>query len=180
MAGDGQVTLGHEVLKASARKLRRFYNDRILAGFAGSTADAFALFARFETQAGAVQRQSAAPRRGAGQGVAHGPRAAPPGGAAAGGRREEDLHRERQRRRDRAGRRRRGRRLRRPLRQGRGAGAAARTPKLSARRHRRESPWRSPARSASTPTRTSPTRSWASHGHLSSQPVLDENRCSTS
>ena len=50
MAGDGQVTLGQEVLKASARKLRRFYNDRILAGFAGSTADAFALFARFESK----------------------------------------------------------------------------------------------------------------------------------
>src|SRR5581483_4286281 len=50
MAGDGQVTLGHEVLKASARKLRRIYNDKILAGFAGSTADAFALFARFESK----------------------------------------------------------------------------------------------------------------------------------
>ena len=37
MAGDGQVTLGHEVLKASAKKLRRLYNDKILAGFAGST-----------------------------------------------------------------------------------------------------------------------------------------------
>src|SRR6476660_1748186 len=48
MAGDGQVTLGHEVLKASARKLRRLYNDKILSGFAGSTADAFALFSRFE------------------------------------------------------------------------------------------------------------------------------------
>jgi len=50
MAGDGQVTLGAEVLKSSARKLRRLYNDKILAGFAGSTADAFALFARFETK----------------------------------------------------------------------------------------------------------------------------------
>src|SRR6195256_258477 len=50
MAGDGQVTLGHEVLKSSARKLRRLYNDRVLAGFAGSTADAFALFARFESK----------------------------------------------------------------------------------------------------------------------------------
>jgi ATP-dependent HslUV protease subunit HslV len=50
MAGDGQVTLGHEVIKASARKLRRLYNDKIVAGFAGSTADAFALFARFETK----------------------------------------------------------------------------------------------------------------------------------
>ncbi|MBZ5609282.1 MAG: ATP-dependent protease subunit HslV [Acidobacteriia bacterium] len=50
MAGDGQVTLGQEVLKSSARKLRRLYNDRIVAGFAGSTADAFALFARFESK----------------------------------------------------------------------------------------------------------------------------------
>jgi ATP-dependent HslUV protease, peptidase subunit HslV len=50
MAGDGQVTLGQEVLKASAKKLRRLYNEKILAGFAGSTADAFALFARFEAK----------------------------------------------------------------------------------------------------------------------------------
>lgn len=50
MAGDGQVTHGNEVLKGTARKLRRLYNDKILAGFAGSTADAFALFARFETK----------------------------------------------------------------------------------------------------------------------------------
>ena len=50
MAGDGQVTLGHEVLKGTARKLRRLYNDKILAGFAGSTADAFALFSRFESK----------------------------------------------------------------------------------------------------------------------------------
>jgi len=50
MAGDGQVTLGSEVLKGSARKLRRLYNDKIIAGFAGSTADAFALFSRFETK----------------------------------------------------------------------------------------------------------------------------------
>ncbi|HUJ20989.1 MAG TPA: ATP-dependent protease subunit HslV [Bryobacteraceae bacterium] len=50
MAGDGQVTLGQEVLKSSAKKLRRLYNDKILAGFAGSTADAFSLFARFEAK----------------------------------------------------------------------------------------------------------------------------------
>jgi len=50
MAGDGQVTLGSEVLKGTAKKLRRMYNDKILAGFAGSTADAFALFSRFETK----------------------------------------------------------------------------------------------------------------------------------
>src|ERR671937_611412 len=50
MAGDGQVTLGQEVLKATARKLRRLYNGKVMAGFAGSTADAFALFARFEAK----------------------------------------------------------------------------------------------------------------------------------
>jgi ATP-dependent HslUV protease subunit HslV len=50
MAGDGQVTLGQEVIKASAKKLRRLYNDKVVAGFAGSTADAFALFSRFESK----------------------------------------------------------------------------------------------------------------------------------
>src|SRR5271167_513086 len=50
MAGDGQVTLGSEVLKSGAKKLRRLYNSKIIAGFAGSTADAFALFARFESK----------------------------------------------------------------------------------------------------------------------------------
>ncbi len=48
MAGDGQVTMGETVMKTSARKVRRLYNDRILAGFAGATADAFALLTRFE------------------------------------------------------------------------------------------------------------------------------------
>lgn len=50
LAGDGQVTFGQEVLKSSAKKLRRLYNNRVLAGFAGSTADAFALFSRFESK----------------------------------------------------------------------------------------------------------------------------------
>ncbi len=50
MAGDGQVTLGSEVLKSTARKLRRLYNDKILAGFAGSTADALSLTLRFEAK----------------------------------------------------------------------------------------------------------------------------------
>jgi ATP-dependent HslUV protease subunit HslV len=50
MAGDGQVTLGPTVVKRGARKIRRLYNDRILAGFAGSAADSFALFARFESK----------------------------------------------------------------------------------------------------------------------------------
>ena len=48
MGGDGQVTLGNIVIKATARKVRRLYQDRILAGFAGATADAFTLFERFE------------------------------------------------------------------------------------------------------------------------------------
>ncbi len=50
MAGDGQVTFGQTVVKQGARKIRRLYNDRVLAGFAGSAADSFALFARFETK----------------------------------------------------------------------------------------------------------------------------------
>jgi ATP-dependent HslUV protease subunit HslV len=48
LAGDGQVTLGESVIKHTAKKIRRLYNDKILAGFAGSTADAFTLFSRFE------------------------------------------------------------------------------------------------------------------------------------
>ena len=50
MGGDGQVTFGDTVVKQSARKIRRLYNDRILAGFAGSAADSFALFSRFESK----------------------------------------------------------------------------------------------------------------------------------
>jgi len=50
MAGDGQVTLGEGVIKHSAKKIRRLYQDKILAGFAGSTADAFTLFSRFESK----------------------------------------------------------------------------------------------------------------------------------
>jgi ATP-dependent HslUV protease subunit HslV len=50
MAADGQVTLGDAVIKHSARKIRRLYQDKILAGFAGSTADAFSLFSRFENK----------------------------------------------------------------------------------------------------------------------------------
>lgn len=50
MGGDGQVTLGNIVIKAGARKVRRIYHDKILAGFAGGTADAFTLFERFEAK----------------------------------------------------------------------------------------------------------------------------------
>src|SRR5690349_19202212 len=50
LAGDGQVTLGNTVMKHGARKIRRLYNDSVLAGFAGSAADSFALFSRFEAK----------------------------------------------------------------------------------------------------------------------------------
>jgi len=50
LAGDGQVTLGQSVIKHSAKKIRRLFNDKVIAGFAGSTADALSLFARFETK----------------------------------------------------------------------------------------------------------------------------------
>jgi ATP-dependent HslUV protease, peptidase subunit HslV len=50
MAGDGQVTMAENVVKHTAKKIRRLYNNQILAGFAGSTADAFSLFARFEAK----------------------------------------------------------------------------------------------------------------------------------
>ncbi len=50
LGGDGQVTLGHIVIKSSARKVRRLYQEKVLAGFAGGTADAFTLFERFESK----------------------------------------------------------------------------------------------------------------------------------
>lgn len=50
MGGDGQVTLGNVIVKATARKVRRLYHDKVLAGFAGATADAFTLFERFEAK----------------------------------------------------------------------------------------------------------------------------------
>ena len=50
LGGDGQVTLGNVVIKSTARKVRRIYGDRVLAGFAGATADAFTLFERFEAK----------------------------------------------------------------------------------------------------------------------------------
>ena len=50
LAGDGQVTFGQTVVKQGARKIRRLYNDKVLAGFAGSAADSFALFSRFESK----------------------------------------------------------------------------------------------------------------------------------
>src|SRR3989442_14464146 len=54
MAGDGQVTVGQTIMKQNARKVRRLYQDRVLAGFAGAGADALTLFERFETKLGQV------------------------------------------------------------------------------------------------------------------------------
>src|SRR2546427_8408908 len=54
MAGDGQVTIGQTIMKSNARKVRRLYQDRVLAGFAGAGADALTLFERFETKLGQV------------------------------------------------------------------------------------------------------------------------------
>lgn len=62
MGGDGQVTLGSTVMKGNARKLRRIYEDRVLVGFAGATADAFTLFERFE---GKIKEYRGALRRAA-------------------------------------------------------------------------------------------------------------------
>ena len=62
MAGDGQVSLGQTVIKSGARKVRRLYNDRVLSGFAGSTADALTLFDKFE---GKLQEYNGSLRRAA-------------------------------------------------------------------------------------------------------------------
>src|SRR3989441_9873696 len=64
MAGDGQVTVGQTIMKRNARKVRRLYQDRVLAGFAGAGADALTLFERFETKLGQVHRNL---RRAAGE-----------------------------------------------------------------------------------------------------------------
>ena len=105
MAGDGQVTIGQTIVKAGARKVRKLYHDRVLAGFAGAAADAFTLFARFEAKLEEHRGNLPARRRRAGQGLAHRPRAAAARGAAGGGRRGATLHRVGHRRRDRARRR---------------------------------------------------------------------------
>jgi ATP-dependent HslUV protease subunit HslV len=62
IGGDGQVTLGNTIMKSNARKVRRLYQDKVLAGFAGSTADAFTLFERFE---GKLEKHSGTLRRAA-------------------------------------------------------------------------------------------------------------------
>ena len=133
MASDGQVTLGQTVVKHQARKVRRLYHDRMLAGFAGSAADGFALFSRFEAKLeeyrGNLERSAVE----LAQRLAHGPRAAPPRGDAARGRRARDVPAVGHRRSHRAGRRHHGDRIGRAVRDGGRAGARARTATLDAR-----------------------------------------------
>ena len=86
VAGDGQVSVGQTIMKHGARKVRRLHDDKVLSGFAGSTADALTLFEKFEGKLQELQRQPA-PRGGRdGQGLAHRPRAAAAGGDADRGR----------------------------------------------------------------------------------------------
>jgi ATP-dependent HslUV protease subunit HslV len=82
LAGDGQVTLGNTIVKHGARKIRRLYQDRVLAGFAGSAADSFALFERFESKLEQHPRQPRALGGRACQGLAHGSRSSPSRGHA--------------------------------------------------------------------------------------------------
>ena len=91
MGGDGQVTLGNTVMKGNARKVRRLHDGKVLAGFAGGTADAFTLFERFEGKLQGVRRQPDARRDRARQGLAHRPLPAAARGAAAGRRRDQTL-----------------------------------------------------------------------------------------
>jgi ATP-dependent protease HslVU (ClpYQ) peptidase subunit len=72
IGGDGQVTLGNIVVKGSARKVRKLYHDKVLAGFAGATADAFTLFERFEASWRSTRATWCARHR-ADQGLAHRP-----------------------------------------------------------------------------------------------------------
>ena len=152
LAGDGQVTFGQTVVKQSARKIRRLYNDRILAGFAGSAADSFALFARFEAKLeqyrGNLERSAVElakdwrtdrilRRLEAMLIVLDKTRDVPAVG---------------HRRSDRARRRDRGDRIGRAVRAGGGARRWRATPSSTRARSPRRR-WRSPARSASTPTR---------------------------
>ena len=136
MASDGQVTLGQTVVKHQARKVRRLYHDRVLAGFAGAAADGFALFQPLREQARGAPRQPRARGRRAGARLAHRSRAAPARGDDARRRRARDVPALGHRRSHRAGRRRDGDRIGRPVRDGRGARAR---PAQRARRarHRR-------------------------------------------
>ena len=159
MGGDGQVTVGNTIMKADAVKIRRLMDGKVMTGFAGATADAFALLERFE----AKLKDFPANMPRAATELAKEWRTdrvlAAAGGDAGGGRRPAHAAGDRQRRRDPADRRRAGDRLGRELRRGGGPGAGG---PLQPRRggDRAARRWRSPRASTSTPTRTSWWRSW--------------------
>ena len=73
IGGDGQVSLGNTIMKGNARKVRRLYQGKVIAGFAGGTADAFTLFERFEAKLEQHQGQSDPSGRRTGQRLAHRP-----------------------------------------------------------------------------------------------------------
>jgi len=174
MAGDGQVHAGQRSHQGVGQEAAALYNDKVLAGFAGSTADAFALFARFETKLEQFNGNLFALGGGTGQGLA-----APTGILrhleaillVAGRQVQPTLVRRDRRRFIEHRRRHRGDRL----------GAAQYAPgggHRAAAQHQafrtatsRSRPWRSRARSASSPTTNSPMRSWSSHGDLSPRSV---------
>ena len=171
LAGDGQVTFGQTVVKHGAKKIRRLYNDRILAGFAGSAADSFALFSRFEAKLeqyrGNLERSAVELAKD----WRIGSHPAPPRGDADRPRQDRDVPAVGQRRSDRARRWDRGDRIGRTVRARRREGAGAATPSST----RAPSPrrrWRSPARSASTPTRTSRSKSCSAHPASRNDPDL--------
>ena len=82
IAGDGQVSMGQTIVKGNARKVRRLAGGKVVAGFAGATADAFTLIERLEAKLEAVSRAARPRLRRAGQGLAHRPLPAPAGGHA--------------------------------------------------------------------------------------------------
>ena len=158
--GDGQVTLGNIVIKGTARKIRRLYHDKILAGFAGATADAFTLQERFEAK---LEKHQGNPDARGGRThprLAHRPRAAPPGSHADRGRRRAHAGADRQRRRCSSS-----------STAWRPSARAAPMPSRPRWRccatpscHPRPSSssrWKSPATCASTPTRTTSSKRWA-------------------
>ena len=91
IAGDGQVSFGNTVIKSNARKVRRLGKGDVIAGFAGATADAFALFERLEAKLEQHPGPALARLRRAGQGLAHRPLSAPAGGDDGGGRQQVSL-----------------------------------------------------------------------------------------